>query len=225
MCVSLCLSLAMQVYKPGAGLGFHFDKDEHLLKATGQVQHPVCSSILYLTGNSSSSSSTLPAHEQQHHAQPTEVQPQPQHQPQQQQQAQQQRPDLSTLRDWDGVRQAPTVILDQQYDQQAGCPVPAAPSSSMVVWPLKGTYCLFDGRLGHGVLDSCSSSIRATLLVNWWTSCPQVGWVGFWVQAVNPGTPPVVTGLLRRGCGWASCVRDHLLIYIQTFVVSRTCHF
>jgi hypothetical protein len=44
----------------------------------------------------------------------------------------------------------------------------------MLVWPLKGTYCLFDGRLGHGVLDSCSSSTRATLLVNWWTQCPLV---------------------------------------------------
>jgi hypothetical protein len=69
---------------------------------------------------------------------------------------------------------APTVILDQLFDQQQGCPVPSAPSKSMLVWPFKGTYCLFDGQLGHGVLDSCSSSIRATLLVNWWTGCPQV---------------------------------------------------
>jgi hypothetical protein len=151
------------------------------------MQHPVWSSILYLTGSSSSSSSnTLPAHQQQlQQEQSAEAQPQ-----QQQQQQQQQQPDLSTLQDCDGVRQAPTVILDQLYDQQAGCPVPAAPSSSMVVWPLKGSYCLFDGRLGHGVLDSGSSSIRATLLVNWWTSCPQVGvWLGSswgWVLGCGP---------------------------------------
>jgi hypothetical protein len=46
------------VYKPGAGLGFHFDKDEHLLKSSGQMLHPIWSSILYLTGNSSSSNSS-----------------------------------------------------------------------------------------------------------------------------------------------------------------------
>jgi hypothetical protein len=78
---------------------------------------------------------------------------------------------------------APTVILDQVFDQQQGCPVPDAPSSSMLVWPLKGNYCLFDGQLGHGVLDSCSSSIRATLLVNWWTGCPQVRWRWCWVAS------------------------------------------
>jgi hypothetical protein len=70
---------------------------------------------------------------------------------------------------------APTIILEQLYDQQLGQPVPSAPAKSMMVWPMKGTYCIFDGQLGHGVLDSCSSSIRATLLVNWWSRCPQVG--------------------------------------------------
>jgi len=73
------------------------------------------------------------------------------------------------------LQAAPTVILQQLFDQDLGRPMPSAPSRSMLVWPVKGTYCLFDGRLGHGVLDSCSGSIRATLLVNWWSKCPQVG--------------------------------------------------
>ena len=33
----------------------------------------------------------------------------------------------------------------------------------------------FDGRLGHGVLDSAAAGRRMTLLVNWWTAKPQVG--------------------------------------------------
>lgn len=68
---------------------------------------------------------------------------------------------------------APTVILEQLYSQDLGRAAPSTPHRSMLVWPLKGSYCLFDGRLGHGVLDSCSSTTRATLLVNWWTQWPQ----------------------------------------------------
>lgn len=47
-----------QVYKPGVGLGFHFDKDEHLLKLTGEMVHPAWSSVLYLTGSLDDSSSS-----------------------------------------------------------------------------------------------------------------------------------------------------------------------
>jgi hypothetical protein len=112
---------SLQVYKPGVGLGFHFDKDEHLLKATGEMQHPIWSSILYLTGGSSSSSSgggggggggggdscgskagssgCAGSIEQKGCKQ---VQ---QQREQQQQQQQQQQPDLASLKDWDGVRQ------------------------------------------------------------------------------------------------------------------------
>lgn len=39
-----------QVYKRGQGLAFHFDKDETLYKKSGDMKHPVHSSILYLTG-------------------------------------------------------------------------------------------------------------------------------------------------------------------------------
>lgn len=48
----------LQVYRPGIGLGFHFDKDEHLLKSTGQMLQPIKSSILYLTGSDGSSGSS-----------------------------------------------------------------------------------------------------------------------------------------------------------------------
>ena len=37
-----------QVYTPGAGLAFHFDKDEELLIQTGRIEHPIFSSVLYL---------------------------------------------------------------------------------------------------------------------------------------------------------------------------------
>lgn len=71
----------------------------------------------------------------------------------------------------------PTVIIDQVFDQEAGAPVPEDPSTSCLVYPLAGSYCIFDGRLGHGVLDSFAGSERATLLVNWWSHQPQV-WGG-----------------------------------------------
>ena len=42
----------VQVYKPGKGLAFHFDKDEHAMKEKQQMIQPVLSSVLYLTGDS-----------------------------------------------------------------------------------------------------------------------------------------------------------------------------
>lgn len=42
----------LQVYKPGKGLAFHFDKDEHAMKEKQQMIQPVLSSVLYLTGDS-----------------------------------------------------------------------------------------------------------------------------------------------------------------------------
>jgi hypothetical protein len=71
------------------------------------------------------------------------------------------------------TRPGPTVIIDQVFDQAAGRPSPEDPASSALVYPLTGGYCVFDGRLGHGVLDSFAASRRATLLVNWWTHQPQ----------------------------------------------------
>lgn len=43
----------MQVYEPGKGLDFHFDKDESLMKKHNVMKHPYLSSVLYLTGNHS----------------------------------------------------------------------------------------------------------------------------------------------------------------------------
>ncbi len=41
----------LQVYEPGKGLAFHFDKDEHAMKEKHQMIQPILSSVLYLTGN------------------------------------------------------------------------------------------------------------------------------------------------------------------------------
>ena len=67
----------------------------------------------------------------------------------------------------------PTVILDQLYDNSSRTPVPEDPDRCLLVYPRQGSYCLFDGRLGHGVLDSFSSAQRTTMLVNWWESQPE----------------------------------------------------
>ena len=42
------------------------------------------------------------------------------------------------------------------------------------MWPLQSSLCVFDGRLGHGVLDSAAAAPRVTMLINWWTYQPQV---------------------------------------------------
>ena len=51
-CSSMLHSSTVQVYKPGKGLAFHFDKDEHVMKEHQQMLQPVLSSVLYLTGDS-----------------------------------------------------------------------------------------------------------------------------------------------------------------------------
>ncbi len=68
----------------------------------------------------------------------------------------------------------PSVIVDQAFDQHRGEAMPDTPVRSMLVYPENGMYCLFEGHLAHGVLESCSQQDRATLLVNWWTRQPQV---------------------------------------------------
>ena len=69
--------------------------------------------------------------------------------------------------------QAPTVVTDQRYDYEEGCAVPDNPTSSTLVFPGSNSYCLFDGSLGHGVLDCGRQEERATLLVNWWKRKPE----------------------------------------------------
>ena len=70
--------------------------------------------------------------------------------------------------------QSPTVINDQIFDQKLNRPTPHNPTRSSFVFPLRNTYCLFDGRLGHGVVDSRNTDKRVTLLVNWWTNRPKL---------------------------------------------------
>lgn len=69
--------------------------------------------------------------------------------------------------------QAPTVVTNQAFDHTIGEPVPENPTSSTFVFPLRNSYCVFDGALGHGVLDCGNDSQRATLLINWWEKKPE----------------------------------------------------
>lgn len=69
--------------------------------------------------------------------------------------------------------QAPTVVTDQRFDYDEGCAVPDDPTSSTLVFPRANSYCLFDGCLGHGVLDCGRKEQRATVLVNWWRKKPE----------------------------------------------------
>lgn len=124
MHVSLACCTIAQVYRPGAGLAFHFDKDESQYKQTGCMRHPALSSVLYLTG------------------------------------------------DQQGAPLGPTVVMRQRFDNDQRCTVPEDPDACCLVWPARGRYMVFDGSLGHGVLDSAAQGKRVTLLVNWWTGQP-----------------------------------------------------
>jgi len=59
-------------------------------------------------------------------------------------------------------------------DVETGKTDPESPTSCVFVLPTAGKFCIFEGSLGHGVLDSSNSEKRATLLINWWTEQPQV---------------------------------------------------
>jgi len=132
----------VQVYKPGKGLAFHFDKDETLFKERQEMKHPVLSSVLYLSGS---------RHEQ---------------------------------------RLGPTVVVEQQFDNSKGCAFPPHPQKSALVWPQLNSLCVFDGRLGHGVLNSAAQEKRVTMLINWWAYQP---------QAVH--CPPSPPPQLAQPCG------------------------
>ncbi|GAB4814754.1 hypothetical protein N2152v2_001800 [Parachlorella kessleri] len=114
----------VQSYDGGRGLAFHFDKDEHAMKARHEMITPVFSSVLYLTGS-------------------------------------------------DGLRQSPTVIVNQRYNREEQYAYPDHPDHSTLVFPAANCYCLFDGGLGHGVLDCGHNEVRTTFLVNWWAQQPE----------------------------------------------------
>jgi hypothetical protein len=71
------------------------------------------------------------------------------------------------------VLQAPTVVNDQLYDQHTRSTIPEDPTSNTFIFPRENSYCVFDGRLGHGVLDSGCKEERMTLLINWWQTKPE----------------------------------------------------
>jgi hypothetical protein len=116
-----------QVYKPSRGLPFHFDKDEELMKATGEMRHPITSCVLYLNTAEECAVPPLGA----------------------------------------------TLVMQQRFDAQAGCGVPEPSRHDVLVWPSRNCVLAFDGTLAHGVLDSASTRVRRSMLVNWWRSNPK----------------------------------------------------
>jgi hypothetical protein len=72
------------------------------------------------------------------------------------------------------LRAAPTVVVEQRYDSDQRCTVPAQPEHTALVFPHQGNFLTFAGDLGHGVIESLDEGLRMTLLINWWTHQPQV---------------------------------------------------
>lgn len=68
----------------------------------------------------------------------------------------------------------PTVVVDQQHCSSAQRE--GTPRRSLLAYPRRNNFLLFDGRLGHGVLDTLSGDLRMTLLINWWHHKPMVSW-------------------------------------------------
>lgn len=117
-----------QVYKPCRGLPFHFDKDEELMKATGEMRHPAVSCVVY----------------------------------------------LNTAEECAGpVPLGATLVMQQRFDAEAGCGVPEPSRHDVIAWPAENCVLAFDGALAHGVLDSASTRVRRSMLVNWWREQPQ----------------------------------------------------
>lgn len=76
--------------------------------------------------------------------------------------------------------QAPTVLIDQWYNHEAGCIQPENPAWSALVFPRRNQYCLFGGCQAHGVLEEMPGEPgadqrpqRVVFLVNWWAAHPQ----------------------------------------------------
>lgn len=73
--------------------------------------------------------------------------------------------------------QSPTIVTNEHYDEVQKCIVPKDfPTCSTMVFPKENRYCIFDGRCGHGVLDTNSKDeddVRVVFLVNWWRKRPE----------------------------------------------------
>lgn len=66
-----------------------------------------------------------------------------------------------------------TLVMQQHFDAEAGCGVPEPSRHDVLAWPSPNCVLVFDGALAHGVLDSASTRVRRTMLVNWWRAQPQ----------------------------------------------------
>ena len=64
------------------------------------------------------------------------------------------------------------MVVDQQHccSGEEG----ATPRRSLLAYPRQNSLLLFDGRLGHGVLNTLRGGARMTLLINWWHHKPKV---------------------------------------------------
>lgn len=69
--------------------------------------------------------------------------------------------------------QSPTIVTNQYYSHDKNKVVPEDPTESTFVFPKVNRYCVFDGRLAHGLLDSGCEDVRVTFLVNWWKKKPE----------------------------------------------------
>ena len=65
-------------------------------------------------------------------------------------------------------------MIDQRYDNESREACPDKPERCALIWPLQNCLALFDGELGHGVLDSPAQGERVTMLINWWSYQPAV---------------------------------------------------
>lgn len=65
-----------------------------------------------------------------------------------------------------------TMVTDQTFDAETGEGTPDPCRRTVLAWPTSGALLVFDGALAHGVLDSRSSVVRRTILVNWWSAAP-----------------------------------------------------
>ena len=68
----------------------------------------------------------------------------------------------------------PTVVIDQRFDNKTKSAYPERPERCAFIWPQQNNLAVFDGALGHGVLDSAAKGERITMLINWWTYQPAV---------------------------------------------------
>ena len=134
-----------QCYEENRGLAFHFDKDEQLLAATGEMSHPMYSSVLYLhCGDGGERPAGGDGEE----------------------------PDGEVC--LSSSRLGATIVMDQRHAGAQGGEDDDVSRRDVLVWPAFNSLLIFDGGLAHGVLESSlvGGPQRKTLLMNWWCRRP-----------------------------------------------------